>query len=177
MNKERIIKELIDLLKSFLFALIICFLLIKFVMMSVVVNGNSMTPTLYNRDFGFSFVITKNIKINRFDTVVINANDEKKIVKRVIGLPNETIEFIDDALYINGELIEQDFKYQGYTQDLKVTLKSDEYYVLGDNREYSKDSRFYGPFNSKQIVSSHILVLFPFSDFGFDKWKEDMLII
>ena len=71
--------------------------------------------------------------------------------------------------YINGELIEQDFKYQGYTQDLKVTLKSDEYYVLGDNREYSKDSRFYGPFNSKQIVSSHILVLFPFSDFGFDK--------
>lgn len=169
MNKERIKKELIDLLKSFLFALVICFLLIKFVMMSVVVDGNSMNPTLYNGDFGFSFVITKNIKINRFDTVVINASDEKKIVKRVIGLPNETIEFIDDYLYINGELIEQDFKYQGFTQDLKVTLQSDEYYVLGDNREHSNDSRFYGPFNSKQIVSSHILILFPFSDFGFDK--------
>lgn len=169
MNKERIKKELIDLLKSFLFALVICFLLIKFVMMSVVVDGNSMNPTLYNGDFGFSFVITKNIKINRFDTVVINASNEKKIVKRVIGLPNETIEFIDDSLYINGELIEQDFKYQGFTQDLKVTLQSDEYYVLGDNREHSNDSRFYGPFNSKQIVSSHILILFPFSDFGFDK--------
>ena len=169
MNKDKIKKELIEFLKSFLFAVIICFFLIKFVMMSVVVNGSSMNPTLHNGDFGFSFVITKNIKLNRFDTVVIETSEDKKIVKRLIGFPNETIEYIDNALYIDGVLFQQNFTYQGYTQDLKVTLKSDEYYVLGDNREYSKDSRFYGPFNSKQIVSSHILVLFPFSDFGFDK--------
>ena len=64
MNKDKIKKELIEFLKSFLFAVIICFFLIKFVMMSVVVNGSSMNPTLYNGDFGFSFVITKNIKLN-----------------------------------------------------------------------------------------------------------------
>lgn len=167
LNKDRIKKELIELLKSLIIAALICFLLIKFIMMSVIVNGSSMNPTLYNGDFGFSFVITKNIKLNRFDTVVIKADEDKKIVKRLIGLPNETVEFIDNSLYIDGKLIEQDFSYQGYTQDLKVTLSEDQYFVLGDNREYSRDSRYYGPFRSKQILSSHILILFPFSDIGF----------
>ena len=117
MNKDKIKKELIEFLKSFLFAVIICFFLIKFVMMSVVVNGSSMNPTLHNGDFGFSFVITKNIKLNRFDTVVIETSEDKKIVKRLIGFPNETIEYIDNALYIDGVLFQQNFTYQGYTQD------------------------------------------------------------
>ena len=165
--EDRIKKELAELLKSLIIAALICFLIIKFIMMSVIVNGSSMNPTLYNGDFGFSFVITKNIKLNRFDTVVIKADEDKKIVKRLIGLPNETVEFIDNSLYIDGKLIEQDFSYQGYTQDLKVSLNEDQYFVLGDNREYSRDSRYYGPFSSKQILSSHILILFPFSDIGF----------
>ena len=85
MIKEKIKKEAIELIKSFLIALLICFFLIKFVMMSVVVDGTSMLPNLHNGDFGFSFVITRNISIKRFDTVVINASEDKKIVKRVIG--------------------------------------------------------------------------------------------
>lgn len=169
MIKEKIKKEAIELIKSFLIALLICFFLIKFVMMSVVVDGTSMLPNLHNGDFGFSFVITRNISIKRFDTVVINASEDKKIVKRVIGLPGETVEYIDNELYIDGMLIEQDFEYLGTTQNLRVTLDKNEYFVLGDNRENSRDSRYYGPFTKDRIVSSHVLVLFPFSDFGFDK--------
>ena len=85
MIKEKIKKEAIELIKSFLIALLICFFLIKFVMMSVVVDGTSMLPNLHNGDFGFSFVITRNISIKRFDTVVINASEESLVyqVKRL----------------------------------------------------------------------------------------------
>lgn len=169
MNKEKLKNELIELVKSFLIALVICFFLIKFVMMSVVVDGTSMLPNLHDGDFGFSFVIARNISINRFDTVVINASNDKKIVKRVIGLPGETVEYIDNELYIDGMLTYQNFEYQGSTQNLRVTLGENEYFVLGDNRENSKDSRYYGPFTKDKIVSSHVLVLFPFTDFGFDR--------
>ena len=114
--------------------------------------GNSMFPTLKDGEIG---ICTRISNISRFDIVVVN-QDGKKIIKRVIGLPNETIEYKDNQLYINNSLV-KDSKKVGFTKDFKVKLGSDEYFCMGDNREHSLDSRKYGAYSRKQIMGEKIL--------------------
>ena len=91
--------------------------------------------------------------INRFDIVIAEKEEGYNIIKRVIGLPYETIEYKDNHLYINGQITTEDFidTYLIKTEDFSITLKNDEYFLLGDNREYSTDSRILGPFLKKSI--------------------------
>ena len=161
-----------ELLKTLCMALILVIIMITFIFMPCVVEGTSMNNTLHENDFGYSFIISRRIGINRFDIAVIKSGDSsssKLLVKRVIGLPGETVEYIDNKLYINGEYYEEDFLGDVTTGDLKVTLKDGEYYCLGDNRNVSRDSRFYGPFPADKIVSTHLFVFYPIKDFGFKK--------
>lgn len=156
-----------DFLEIMIVSLIIVFVCFKFVFISAQVDGISMYPTLHDGDRGFSFVIKRNIKIERYDICVIESDKTNHLlVKRVIGLPYETIEFKNNVLYINGVKQNEDFLSDVYTQDLIVTLKADEYYCLGDNRTISKDSRFYGPFKKDQIISTGYFVIYPFDRFG-----------
>ena len=167
---KKFIKEL---LQTVLMAIALTFFLLKFVMMPCVVEGSSMEPILKNKDFGYSFILTKNISINRFDIVVINVGDkenEKLIVKRVIGLPGETVSYVDNQLYINGELVNETFLNEEVkTNDFTITLSADEYCCLGDNRSVSRDSRYYGAFKNDEIVSSHLFILYPLTEFGVKK--------
>ena len=164
---KNFIKELVQ---TFLVSFLIVFVLLKFVMIPCVVEGSSMEPILKNKDFGYSFILTKNIAINRFDIVVVSVGEndsEKLLVKRVIGLPGESVSYVDNKLYINGEYVEETFLNDNvFTSDFNMTLGKDEYCCLGDNRSVSRDSRFYGAFEDTDIVSSHLFILYPFDEFG-----------
>ena len=167
-DMKNTLKEIIKILVT---AAVLAFLLMKFVLIPCVVEGSSMYPVLENNNFGYSFVLSRNIRIERFAIAVIsikNDSGQKLLVKRVIGLPGENVEYIDNKLYINGEYTEEPFLSEMVTtDDFAVQLGEGEYYCLGDNRMISRDSRFYGPFVKEDILSTHMFVLFPFSSFGY----------
>ena len=175
-------EDIKDILKTVVVTFITCFLITTFFFRPVQVQGSSMHPQVKDGLIGFSSIVTRNISgIDRFDVVVIRLDEKKEdLIKRVIGLPGETIEFKNDVLYINGEAYEQYFLDSEYveqekarahsdvfTHDFRFTLGEDEYFCMGDNRIVSADSRVYGPFSAKKIKSVGILVLFPFSEFGY----------
>ena len=168
--------ELIDLAKTMVFSLVVVFVITTFVAKPVKVNGDSMYPQVKDEQVGFSMVFGKN-QIERFDIVVVYIKETNKyLVKRVIALPNETVSYKDSQLYIDGVAIEETFldhdyvssqsSIRDFTDDLEVTLAEDEYFLLGDNRPYSKDSRSYGAFSKEDIISKGLFVLYPFNEFG-----------
>lgn len=168
---------LFNLLKSFILAFIIVSLINTWLFKSVQVVGNSMYPTLKNGEQGFSSIIHKNVEgLQRFDIVVVKT-EKQYLVKRVIGLPNETIEVKDEVLYIDGQFVNQPFLDQDYVKSFKtftqdfgpITLGEDDYFLMGDNRPVSMDSRFsqYGPFHKDMIISKNIMILYPINEF---KW-------
>jgi len=168
-KKNSLLKDILDVI---LYSAIIIFILLKFVIFPCRVDGASMYPTLKTDQKGYSFVCTKLIGINRFDIAVINVNSDgtkKKLVKRVIGMPGDTVEYIDNKLYINGEYYEEPYLVDVTTENLKITLGDDEYFCLGDNRNISKDSRYYGAFNKKDFVATHLFVVSPLSEFGYNR--------
>lgn len=154
----------------------------------VQVSGHSMDPTLKTNEKLFAI---KHIPIDRFDIVVAKEKTDDEnifIIKRVIGLPGDTVEYKKDQLYVNGKKMNEpylnsfkeklkdgslidyfkkinsnyanfDFNTDYLTVDssgndsFKVTLKSDEYFLLGDDRPISKDSRAVGPVKKSDIVS------------------------
>ncbi|OJG46531.1 signal peptidase I [Enterococcus hermanniensis] len=170
--------------KSFLYLVVLAAILIglrQFVFTPVVVKGDSMDPTLID---GERVIALKNTKIKRFDIVTFPAPDDvgKNYIKRVIGLPGDTIEYKNDRLYINGEKYDEPYldEYKKeltdnqpltYDFDLKELYGSEkvpegELFVMGDNRRISKDSRIIGTIKEKDIMADVKFVFWPLKRFG-----------
>lgn len=117
----------------------------------VLISGESMEP---NYSDGNIVLADRHFELSRWDVVCISAKklEDKILIKRVIGLPNETIEFRNNQLWVNGEYVD-DIYGVGDTEDFTVTLGENEYFVMGDNREHSYDSRKYGSFTKKDIFA------------------------
>lgn len=161
-------KKFINDLIPYIIIVIVVVLFRTFIMTPAVVDGLSMYDTLNNHDIVIiNKIVMKTNNINRFDIVVLKNNtDGDKIIKRVIGLPGEKIEYKDNKLYINGEEIEDNFK-TNETTDFTAETKENEYFVLGDNRELSKDSRYLGNFKKENIIGKVDFRFYPFDKLGF----------
>lgn len=181
-DKSFFVIEILDLVRIVLICFVCVFICTQFLFKPVRVEGESMYPTLENDEYGFSNIFSALLSdFNRFDVVVVNGDKTNgdNWVKRIIGMPNETIEFRDDQLYIDGKLIEEPFLDTNYMESVKstkeniftedfgpITLGSDEYFVMGDNRGLSFDSRAVGPFKQDDIISKSVLILYPFDKIG-----------
>ena len=143
-----------------------------FIITPVIVSGDSMKPNLHSgevlleRKIGYN---SSNIK--RFDIVVIKEGKEE-IIKRVIGLPWEHISYNNNKLYVNDEVLEENFDFRK-TNDFNLeeicsctSIPEGKYLVLGDNRPISKDSRMIGLIDEKDILGKTVYRIWPISKFG-----------
>ncbi len=164
MNK---LKNILTELRPYIVIVIVVVLIRSFIVTPGIVNGPSMEPTLYNNDIVVVNKLSLLGGINRFEIVVIEY-DNDTLIKRVVGLPGETVVYKDNKLFIDDlEVIaEKEFEY---TTDFTLTAGENEYIVLGDNRDVSKDSRVIGPVKKEQIKGKVGLVLYPFKRFGLIK--------
>lgn len=158
------IKELVP----YIIIIIVVVLLRTFIITPVRVNGPSMNSTLNDGDV---LLLEKyDTDFQRFDIVVLKYNGEK-LVKRVIGLPGETIEYKDNTLYINNKKINEPFLVEE-TEDFSLKklgydkIPDGYYFVVGDNRDNSLDSRFIGLIPKDTMEGKVVFRLFPFKNFG-----------
>ena len=150
---------------SYIILIILVILIRTFIITPIKVNGRSMNNTLEN---GFIMILNKFDKnYKRYDIVVLKRNNEK-LIKRVIALPNEDIEYKNNKLYINNKLVNKKYGI-GSTTNFKDYCADNEYFVMGDNRENSFDSRAFGCVNKKDIIGKTNLVLFPLNKIGIVK--------
>lgn len=173
------VRELLDYAIWFAGVWILVQLIIHFVGVFSVVDGDSMQPTLYNGEYlwvnKFSYHFSDP---ERFDIVIFPvtyAGQESHFVKRVIGLPGETV-YIDEEgkIYIDGEVLEENYGKEPITLYNRqraaepVTLGKNEYFVMGDNRNHSSDSRFVsvGNIERSRILGRVEVCVWPFSKIG-----------
>lgn len=161
MKKSKIISTM-EALKPIFIGVIISFIILCFVRLTVV-NGQSMEPSLYeNQKLLLNVAAYTFSEPKRGDVIVANAEDlNMQIIKRVIGLPGETIEIHDNIIYINGEALDEPYvKEAMVTADIPAfTLAYNEYFVCGDNRNNSLDSRseILGPITKDEIFGKIIV--------------------
>lgn len=144
--------------RLFIFQFSFALSILSFISIAIVcptrVSGKSMNNSL--KDNQLVFANQMFYKVERYDIVVIEFNGEL-IVKRIIGLPGEKVELVNDKIYIDDKEIKQDFEYiyNNYDKNTVITnetLGEEEYFVLGDNRSVSYDSTEFGPVNKSNIV-------------------------
>lgn len=172
-------KEILSNLLYILGVICVTWLIVTFVGQRVNVDGSSMEPMLINGDNLIVDKITYRFRDpQRFDVIVfpVKYDNNRKYIKRIIGLPGETV-LIDEAgnIYIDGELLSESYGKETIRPDTMgiasepILLGEDEYFVLGDNRNHSGDSRtlIVGNIKRKDIIGRAWLRVWPFNKIGF----------
>ena len=168
-TKKHTYKDSLKELVPYAIIILVVVLIRTFLVTPVVVNGTSMTNTLQNGD---TMILNKiGMKFNdikRFQIVVIKT-DKSYLIKRVIGLPGEVISYKDGKLYINEKVVDDPY-YKNNTEDFDpVKVPKGYYFVMGDNRSDSMDSRIIGPVKKSDIMGTTKLIIFPLSNIGVAK--------
>lgn len=169
-------KEILETVLYIALVVVTAWFILYFVVQRTEVSGNSMLPNLHNGESIMIDKISYRFKDpERFDIIVFNYlyTKDTHYIKRIIGLPGETVQIIDGVIYIDGAPLEENYGLEAITNPGRaaepITLGPDEYFVLGDNRNGSSDSRSEDVANvsRKQIVGRAWLRIWPLDVFGF----------
>ncbi len=158
--------EFYEWTKAITIAIVIALLIRIFVFEFVIVEQTSMYPTLKE---GEKLCVVKVAywfdSPGRGDIVIVKVNGSSNYVKRVVGLPGETLEIKDNTLYINGKALEEDYLVQGlaYADYGLITIPDGQYFLLGDNRPVSQDSRELGTFSDNEIIAKVAFRVSPYT--------------
>lgn len=150
------VKNNLSLVAGIILSVAIAFVITWTFFTRILMQGFSMSPSISNRDIVFVNRLHKSlIPLERYDIIAFYVND-KESVKRVIGLPGDKIKISSSNIYVNDEKIDERYMastLSSYT-DINTTVGLDEYYVLGDNLDSSRDSRFedVGNIHKSQII-------------------------
>lgn len=159
-------------LRDVAFAVALALIIIVFLYQPVKVEGTSMAPLLSDQERIFiNKFVYRFEPIHRDDVIVFwyPLDRSESFIKRVIGLPGDTIEIREGDLYINGKKVNEPYVPKRYFDDSSygpVTIPSDEYFVMGDHRDSSNDSRIFGPVARKYIYGKAVFAYWPFRRFG-----------
>lgn len=171
-DEKNYFKIFLDYAKVIILALLISFGIKTFVVTSTIVDGRSMNPTVNNGDrlmVNKLFFMKKNI--TRGDIIDFYVPSAKKYyLKRVIGVEGDTVEIIKDRVYLNGEMLEENYVSTNVTtphnENTKWVVPQGHVFVLGDNRSNSRDGRDLGTIPRSDIVGKIVLRYYPFNNFG-----------
>ncbi|MGD6843772.1 signal peptidase I [Bacillus infantis] len=168
--------EWISWAKSIALALVIAFICRQFIFAPVTVQGESMMPTFQDQN---KVIVTKLSKIERLDVVVFHSPDsEDDYIKRVIGLPGDEISVKDDQLFVNGKKVDEpylaenrkeaaEFGIEHLTENFgPLVVPEHQYFVMGDNRLNSNDSRSFGFISDESVVGEAKFRYFPLNRIG-----------
>lgn len=158
-----------EIVASFIPALIIALLLTHFVGKRVVVYSQSMEPNLHEEQQIIVEKVSGYFRIpERGDIVIVNViGEEIPLIKRVIGLPGETLVIKNNQVFINGRVLNEPYLASSTQRDFgPVYIPANHIFVMGDNRNYSRDSRVIGPIALGQIEAKAWLSIWPIEDFG-----------
>ena len=185
-KKKAVASEVMDWIRTICIGVIAGVLLVVFVIQRDNVYGDSMNPTLESGDVLFTQKISTYFKtFNRGDIVVLNGkgmegySKKEYLIKRVIGLPGETVKIADGNVYIKPMghsdyyILQENYLEEGVKTTMmdygtahgynEIKLGDNEYFCLGDNRPVSNDSRNLGPFTADRIVAVAVFRAFPFN--------------
>ena len=173
-DEESSLKLYSKIVAIVLFAMLFARVINAYIIQETIVNGSSMNPTLENSDkVLLDKVLYKIGKLKRYDIVVFDYHHSSVYVKRIIGVPGEKITIRKGRVYVNGKILKDDpllndkMHYSGIAKN-GVELGEDEYFVLGDNRNNSHDSRYeqVGVVKKSDIIGKVWIRIFPILKFG-----------
>lgn len=178
-KKPQLLSSLKEIIIYAIIFILCVFILPKYVVQKTIVDGDSMETTLHDMDRLLLDKISYQFKDpERFDIIVFypyGKDVDEYYVKRVIGLPGETVQIIGEDIFIDGNKLEENYgkdpiTYAGIAED-QITLGDDEFFLLGDNREISLDSRYeeVGLVHRDLIAGHAIVRIWPFDKFGIVK--------
>ncbi len=165
-------REIFDWIKEILIAFVVVFLITTFIAQLTNVVGKSMVPTLEDGDHIIIEKLSKRFGgLNRYDIIVFPHEEDILYIKRIIALPGETVDIKDGKVYVNDKEIDSKYEFdviEKYGDNLPIVVPEGEYFVLGDNRNKSYDSRYkaVGTVKKEDITGRALIRVWPLSKIG-----------